>query len=341
MPDNIETSPSRLIKDAEARLRLALDSVGDGSWDWNIETSEVFYSDRWIGSLGYSRSDAPPYISFWESLLHPEDAERVWDALNEHFEGHTEYFESEYRIRLSSGQYRWSLDRGRVLQRNGEGRAVRMAGTCFDITSRKRAESVLKQTEARFRAIVETAGCVIVALDKSLRITEWNPAAEEIYGWKRSEVLGKPYVEQFLPEAVRSLVVEEIQRILAGGQTKKFENPIVTRDGSERAILWNATPSFDSHGKVSGAVGIGQDITEWKRAEEQRLLALRDKELALERVRALSQPPIESCRVCEMIRYEDGGWTTNTRFVSPHTLASLPRGICPGCKQASRGRSAR
>ena len=59
MPDSIATSPSQLIKDAEARLRHALDSVGDGSWDWNIETGEAFYSDRWIESLGYSRSDAP------------------------------------------------------------------------------------------------------------------------------------------------------------------------------------------------------------------------------------------------------------------------------------------
>jgi PAS domain S-box-containing protein len=341
MHDSDATSSSQIIKDAEARLRLALDSVGDGSWDWNVQTGEVFYSDRWIELLGYSRSDAPPYISFWESLLHPEDRERVWYAINEHFDGKAEHFESEYRTMTSSGEYRWSLDRGRVLQRDDEGRAIRMAGTCFDISNRKRAESVLRQTEARFRAIVETAGCVIVALDKAFRVTEWNPAAEEVYGWKRSEVLGKPYVERFLPEATRGLVIQEIQRILAGGQTKNFENPIITRDGGERAILWNATPSFDNHGQVSGVIAIGQDITEWKRAEEQRLLALQEKELALDRVRVLSQPPIESCRVCEMIRYEDGGWTIETRFVSPHTLASLHRGICPGCKQASKGRSVR
>jgi PAS domain S-box-containing protein len=341
MPDRIATSASQLIKDAEARLRLALDSVGDGSWDWNIATGEVFYSDRWIESLGYSRSSAPPYISFWESLLHPDDTDRVWGALNDHFDGRTEHFESEYRIKRFSGQYRWSLDRGRVLQRDDEGHAVRMAGTSFDITSRKSAESVLRQTEARFRSIVETAGCVIVVLDKALRVIEWNPAAEEIYGWRRSEVLGQPYVEWFLPEAVRSLVVEEIHKILAGGQTRNFENPILTRDGSERAILWNATPYLDSQGRVSGAVGIGQDITEWKRAEEQRLVAFQEKELALERVRALSQPPIEICRVCEMIRYEEAGWMIDTRFVSPHTLESLPRGICPGCNQAAGGKSAR
>jgi PAS domain S-box-containing protein len=216
-----------------------------------------------------------------------------------------------------------------------------MAGTSFDITSRKRTESVLRQSEARFRTIVETAGCVIVTLDKALRITEWNPAAEEVYGWRRSEVLGEAYIDRFLPESVRGLVVDEIQRILAGGQTKNFENPIVTRDGSERAILWNATSSFDNQGQLSGVIAIGQDITEWKRAEEQRLLALQEKELALERVRALSEPPIESCRVCEMIRYDEGGWTTDTHFVSPHTLASLPRGICTGCEQASQGRLSR
>ncbi len=91
MPDSIAPNPSQLIKDAEARLRLALDCVGDGSWDWNIETGEVFYSDRWIESLRYNRSEVPPNINFWKSLVHPGDEELFRDALSKHFEGRTKY----------------------------------------------------------------------------------------------------------------------------------------------------------------------------------------------------------------------------------------------------------
>ncbi|MBW2716654.1 MAG: PAS domain-containing protein [Deltaproteobacteria bacterium] len=155
MPDSIPTSPSQLIKEAEARLRLALDCVGDGSWDWNIETGEVFYSDRWIESLRYNRSEVPPYISFWKSLVHPDDEERSRDALSEHLERRTDSLEVEYRLKMGTGDYRWTLDRGRVLNRDDEGDPVRIAGTSFDITKRKLVEQQQQQTELRYRAIVE------------------------------------------------------------------------------------------------------------------------------------------------------------------------------------------
>ena len=96
MPKSIPTSPSQLIKEAEARLRLVLDCVGDGSWDWNIETGEVFYSDRWIELLRYNRSEVPPYISFWKSLVHPADEERFRDALSKHLERRADSLEVEY-----------------------------------------------------------------------------------------------------------------------------------------------------------------------------------------------------------------------------------------------------
>ena len=270
MPDSIATSPSQLIKDAEARLRLALDCVGDGSWDWNIETGEVFYSDRWIESLRYNRSEVPPFISFWKSLIHPDDEELFRDAVSEHFERRTKYLEVEYRLKMGTGEYRWTLDRGRVLNRDDQGDPVRIAGTSFDITNRKLAEQQHQQAELRYHAIVETAGCVIVVLNQNFRILEWNRAAEEIYGWKRAEVWGKDYVKEFLPESDRGRVTEEIRRVLAGGETKNYENPVIARDGSERTLLWNATRLLDSHGETLGVVGIGQDVTEWKRAERER-----------------------------------------------------------------------
>jgi len=324
-----------LIKDAEARLRLALDCVGDGSWDWNIETGEVFYSDRWIESLRYNRSEVPPYISLWKSLIHPDDEELFRDALSKHLERCTKYLEVEYRLKMGTGEYRWTLDRGRVLNRDDKGCAVRIAGTSFDITSRKRAERQHQQVELRYRAIVETAGCVIVVLNPNLRILEWNRAAEEIYGWKRSEVWGKDYVKEFLPESVRVAVTEEIRRVLAGGEAKNYENPVIARDGSERTLLWNATRLLDSHGETLGVVGIGQDVTEWKRAEREREIALREKERALERVRDLNPLPLEMCRLCHMIRFEEEGWILGEGYVSNWVRDSLPWVLCPSCSRIS------
>ena len=270
MPNSIPTSPSQLIKEAEARLRLVLDCVGDGSWDWNIETGEVFYSDRWIELLRYNRSEVSPDISFWKSLVHPADEERFRDALSKHLKRGADYLEVEYRLKMGTGEYRWTLDRGRVLNRDDKGDPVRIAGTSFDITSRKHIEQQQQETDLRYRAIVETAGCAILVLNRNFRILEWNPAAEEIYGWKRSEVWGRDYVKEFLPKSVRVTVTEAMRKVLAGGDAKNYENPVIARDGSERTLLWNSTRLLDSHGKTLGIVGIGQDITEWKRAERER-----------------------------------------------------------------------
>jgi PAS domain-containing protein len=71
-------------KQAEERLRAALDSVGDGSWDWNIRSGEVFFSDRWYESLGYRRGELGPGNGVWNEVFHPEDAPNVESALEAH-----------------------------------------------------------------------------------------------------------------------------------------------------------------------------------------------------------------------------------------------------------------
>ena len=155
MSDESEKTSAELVKEAEARLRLVLDCVGDGSWDWNIASGEVFFSDRWVDSLRFHRSAVQPNIHFWKSRIHPDDEERFRDALSEHLERRTKSLEVEYRLKMGTGDYRWTLDRGRVLNRDDEGDPVRIAGTSFDITKRKLVEQQQQQTELRYRAIVE------------------------------------------------------------------------------------------------------------------------------------------------------------------------------------------
>ncbi len=307
-----------------------LDSMGDGVWDWNLQTGEVFYSDRWLESLGYSRSDVSGDIRFVADLIHPEDRELLDEIGTAHLEGRTDYFECEFRLRRKSGEYRWTLGRGRVLERNPEGRALRVLGANFDITARKLAELALQHAEGRCRTIVETTGCVVVVIDAQYRILEWNPAAERIYGWKQAEVRGKDYVAWFLPEEVRERVSGEIQRVLAGGEAEDYENPIVTRDGSERLLLWNARRLVDAEGRAWGVVGIGQDITGQKRAERQREISLREMEVLWERFRAL-RDLLPTCSVCDRVRDQDGNWSSPEAFLGVERPASGRHAICPEC----------
>lgn len=323
-PDELDADA---LKAAEERLRLALDSVGDGSWDWNLRTDEVFASDRLYESLGYERADLGPFGDAWIGLLHPEDVPLVQSAIEAHLAGHTRELDCEYRMRTRSGQWRWTQVRGRVIERDEAGEPVRLVGTNLDISLAKRVQLSLDELEGRCRAIVNTAGCIIVVIDADGRVQEWNPAAERIYGWPFEAVRGKDYAEWFLPEAHREPVAAEVARMLAGGEeTRNFENPILTRDGNERNVLWNATALRNSEGRPWAVLAVGQDITERRAFERSFQIAVNEKDRALERVRALSIA-LERCTRCSSVRTADDEWHS----LEQHLGIAVSETVCPRC----------
>ncbi|WP_199248894.1 response regulator [[Phormidium] sp. ETS-05] len=136
---------------SQERLQLALDSTEDGLWDWNIITNECYYSPRWFQMLEYQPGELDYRTSSWEQLIHPEDAERVTFTLQEHLAGRGNY-ELEHRLRQKSGNWLWVLARGKVVERDENGRPLRMVGTNIDINPRKQAEAELQQAKAMAEA---------------------------------------------------------------------------------------------------------------------------------------------------------------------------------------------
>ena len=126
---------------SEQRLKYALEAINDGVWDWIVPTDEVYFSPRWQTMLGYEPGELASQYRTWESHLHPEDKQQVIQALLDHVEGRTPFYEREYRLRTKGGQYIWIHDRGRVVERDAQGKALRVTGTHTDITRRKQAET--------------------------------------------------------------------------------------------------------------------------------------------------------------------------------------------------------
>ena len=126
------------VRQSEERLGFALEATSEGVWDWDITTGHVSFSPTWMKSLGYDEEDVTPDVSFWESIVHPDDMSRVQEALNAHLEGRTSLYECENRLRAKSGEYRWNLDRGQVVARDDRGKPLRMVGADVDITEDKR-----------------------------------------------------------------------------------------------------------------------------------------------------------------------------------------------------------
>jgi PAS domain S-box-containing protein len=129
---------------------LAIKGSDDGLWDWNIETNEMFFSNRWEQMLGYAEDEITSHFEIWEKLIHPDDLERVRLNIANYLQGNTSEYISEHRLRHRDQSYRWILARGMLL-RDVHGIPYRMAGSSTDITNRKLAESALRESEARLK----------------------------------------------------------------------------------------------------------------------------------------------------------------------------------------------
>ena len=139
------------LRESEERLKLALAGSDEGVWDWNIVTGDVHFSRRWMEMLEYLPGELEGNVSTWEKLVHPDDMPMVMAVLQKHLDGETPFYETEHRLLTKSGEWKWILDRGKVMERDADGNAVRAAGTHTDIDERKKAEAVRERLEARLR----------------------------------------------------------------------------------------------------------------------------------------------------------------------------------------------
>jgi PAS domain S-box-containing protein len=134
------------LRESEERLSLAFAGAQEGVWDWNLETDAVVYSSRWKQMLGYADDEIEPHISAWERLVHPDDR-AVADKAHESVARGQSTYEAEFRLRHKDGHYVQILSRGFPIRRGPNGPVVRIVGTHFDLTERKKREAEHARTE--------------------------------------------------------------------------------------------------------------------------------------------------------------------------------------------------
>ncbi|HET9112346.1 MAG TPA: EAL domain-containing protein [Burkholderiales bacterium] len=125
---------------ANERWELAIESSGGGVWDWDIRSDKVLYSARMAEILGYAEDEFDSTLEAWKSRLHPDDRERVLEALQNCLAAIIPSFHAEYRIRNKNGNYIWVASHGIVVERDTDYRAVRATGMMSDITQHKHTE---------------------------------------------------------------------------------------------------------------------------------------------------------------------------------------------------------
>lgn len=294
------------LQAGEERLRLTLEAVGAGTWDWNIPAGGGACSDHWFKLLGYEASEFRPDQAFWESLIHPDDKPGFMAAVTGHLEGRTESFELEYRLRSKSSGYHWILDRGKVVERDATGRPLRMLGTFIDITQRKQAELALHDANASLErrvldrtASLRQANTDLTAeiaeraqVEQALRDSEMRLAEAQRIGqtgsWVRDlrtgvvqatdefhRILGLPLNAPTSFDAIVERIHHDdiglFQATIAAGQSERRGFSMAFRavlpDGTVRVLRSIGQYEFDDAGEAIRTTGIVQDITQMKDVE--------------------------------------------------------------------------
>ncbi len=256
------------------RLRHAILASRDGVWDWDITTGHVFFSPQGVRLLGFAQEEVEPSLEFFTRLIHPDDVERVNEVQQAHFAGRTPQKQLEVRLRTKSGEYRWFLDRGEVVERNADGQATRMVGTITDITDRKEAERESERALSLLRATIEstTDGILVVNSNRSFEI--YNKVFRNICGIS-DELLAKGGLEVatqgvFAQAKEPEPFLEKIHFLEEHPHHSSFDT-IHTKD--DRVFeVFSCPQVIDS--QVVGRVWSFRDVTERKIAEAAQAEAL-------------------------------------------------------------------
>jgi len=139
------------LHESETLWRLALDSAGDGVWDWNLQTGEEYVSPRIKTMYGYADHELPQLAQEMDARTHPDDVAQMQADRAAHFEGRLPVYRNEHRIRCKDGSWKWVLSRGMVIERDDAGKPLRMVGTHTDISELKAAESHQRALEMQLR----------------------------------------------------------------------------------------------------------------------------------------------------------------------------------------------
>ncbi len=307
------------VRESQERLAFALEGAGLGSWEWYPQEDRLACDDGWARLCGYTLDEVEQTVAFWEGMLHPDDREEAVRRLMDHINGLSPAYESEQRRRSKTGEWVWVLDRGRVLVRDEQGRALRASGVVMDITPRKESEEAVRLSRERLKLALEGG---------ELGLWDYYPQTDRIVlgeGWNR--MLGYDdgesehpfeFFKQALHSDERDAVLEQFRRHLSGEDPAyQSEHRLRTKSGD---WLWvidrGKVLEWDAQGHAVRASGIVFDVTRRRHNED----ALKKSEEAFRTLAEQAPAPIALIDPSGRIDF------FNERFVSTfgYTLEEVP-----------------
>ena len=267
-------------QEAEERLRLksirlqsCIEGTDAGTWEWNVQTGETRFNERWADIVGYRLEELEPVsIDTWKALAHPDDM-KAWAArLEDHFSGKTAYYDVESRMRHRDGHDVWIRDRGRVFTWTADGKPEWMFGTHFLIDAEKRSRESLLARHALLDRVANLSGVGAWELEIGSKSLFWSNETKRIHGVADSY---QPSVDEginfYAPEA-RPVISSAVEEGMKSGKAWDLELPLIRKDGQRIWVRAVGNVEFENEAAVR-IIGSFQDITEKVRDRNELIAA--------------------------------------------------------------------
>jgi len=252
------------VKERTSELEEAQRMAHIGNWVWDIATDKAYWSEELYRIFGRNPQELAPSYNEYLNYIHPDDRDYADNAHKEALNGKA--FSIDHRIILANGEVRTVHIQTEVIF-DDENVTIRLKGTVQDITERKRIEEQLRESEEKYRNIVETANEGIIIIDDEAIITYVNKKMVDMLGYTQEEDIRRP-IWDFISEEHKLIVKRKLQK-RRQGISESYELKLICKDESPLWTHINAKDLFDKNGKFMGSLSMITDITEHKKLMDQ------------------------------------------------------------------------
>jgi len=253
------------LRQSEERISVAAESANLGLWQLDPATYRIWATEHCRRILGLDLEAEVTQQSFINAC-HPDDRQRAVRICQDAIENGRSY-EQEYRVLHPDGRVRWILDRARNCA-NAAGKSQRLTGVVIDITERKEAEEALRESEERYRNVVETQTELICRYLPDTTLTFVNDAYCRYFGRSREDLVGTKFID-LIPEHARAEALSHVQMLTATRRTVTYEHRVISQHGRSAWQQWTDHAISNSDGRIIEIQGVGRDITELKQAKRE------------------------------------------------------------------------